>query len=114
MIETKIWGTTRLVTENPAFELHEIVIKKGGYSSEHRHSTKWNGFYLITGRLIIRSWREGMVIEEYMGPGDYIQADPGMYHQFDAVEDCMALELYWSQYNRSDIERRTVGGVRET
>ena len=34
---------------------------------------------------------------------------PGEYHQFEAVEDTVAFELYWAEFDHEDIERETVG-----
>ena len=33
----------------------------------------------------------------------------GKYHQFEAVTDCVAFELYWAEFDHEDIERETVG-----
>jgi hypothetical protein len=34
---------------------------------------------------------------------------PGEYHQFEAVLDGEALELYWAEFDHDDIDRETVG-----
>jgi hypothetical protein len=37
---------------------------------------------------------------------------PGEYHQFEAVQDTIAFELYWAEFDHSDIERETVGTIK--
>ena len=34
---------------------------------------------------------------------------PGLYHQFEGIEDGVAFEVYWSEFHHDDIIRRTVG-----
>ena len=34
---------------------------------------------------------------------------PGELHQFEALEDSVAFELYWAEFDHNDIERDTVG-----
>lgn len=112
MIEGKVWGLTELVTANGAFEYHKIQIKAGGYCSKHTHQTKWNGFHVDSGRLVIRTWNaDGTSNETTLQKGQYTAVAPGVPHQFEAPEDCVAFELYWAQYSPDDIQRETVGGV---
>jgi mannose-6-phosphate isomerase-like protein (cupin superfamily) len=110
--EGKVWGTTELLTATPAFEFHRIEIKRGGYCSKHRHHTKSNGFYLESGKLIIRTWRQSGIDTTVLQAGQYTSVQPGLYHQFEAVEDCIAFELYWAEYQRSDIDREDEGGLK--
>jgi mannose-6-phosphate isomerase-like protein (cupin superfamily) len=112
MIHPKVWGTTEAVTSNTAFEHHRIHINKGGYCSKHRHQTKWNGFVLVSGRLLIRVWRGESVDETVLEAGGYLEVAPGFYHQFEALTDCLAFELYWAEYTPDDIDRENEGGMR--
>ena len=34
---------------------------------------------------------------------------PGINHQFECLEDGVAYELYWAEFNHNDIVRETVG-----
>lgn len=36
---------------------------------------------------------------------------PGVYHQFVCIEEGVAYELYWAEFNHSDIVRETAGYV---
>tara|TARA_B100001057_G_scaffold459195_1_gene509135 strand:+ start:2941 stop:3291 length:351 start_codon:yes stop_codon:yes gene_type:complete len=107
----KIWGNTELVHANGVHEFHRIEYKKGGVCSKHKHEFKWNGFFVESGEMIIRVWQNDydLVDETLLKPGDFCQVKPGVYHQFEGVEDGVAFELYWAEFNHDDIKRETVG-----
>ena len=50
-----------------------------------------------------------LVDETILGPGEFTQVKPGKIHQFEGIEDGVAFELYWAEFNHDDIVRRTVG-----
>ena len=87
--------------------------KKGFKCSIHCHAYKWNGFFCESGKLIVRVWQdgaqEGLVDETILTPGDFTQVKPGYYHQFEGLEDGIAFELYWAEFNHDDIIRKTQG-----
>jgi len=109
----KIWGQTELIHANGALEFHRIEFKAGYKCSEHLHQFKWNGFYVEQGQMLIRVWQtqdqEGLVDETILNAGEFTQVKPGLYHQFEGLVDGVAFELYWSEFNHTDIVRRTVG-----
>lgn len=113
MIAGKIWGSTSLIESNGLFEFHKINTKKDGVCSKHLHKYKWNGFYVHSGKLLIRVWQNDydLVDETILSDGEYSKVAPGLYHQFECLEDCIAFELYWSELNHNDIERESVGYV---
>jgi mannose-6-phosphate isomerase-like protein (cupin superfamily) len=109
----KIWGNTELVHANGVLEFHRIEYRAGYKCSEHYHKHKWNGFFVESGKMIVRVWQtadqEGLVDETILQAGDFTQVKPGLVHQFEGLEDGVAFELYWAEFNHNDIERRTVG-----
>lgn len=111
MISGKVWGKTELVHANGVLEFHRIEVKKGGTCSEHKHKFKWNGFFVESGQLIIKVWKNdyNLCDETVLYAGDFTQVKPGEYHQFIATEDTVAFELYWAEFDHGDIERRSVG-----
>ena len=111
MIAGKVWGKTALIEANGALEFHRIQMNKGGVCSKHCHEFKWNGFYVESGRLLIKVWQRDyeLVDETILGPGDFTQVKPNEYHQFIGLEDGVAFELYWAEFDHGDIERETVG-----
>ena len=113
----KVWGKTELLLANHSVEFHRIETIKGGVCSKHLHSYKWNGFYVESGRMLIRVWKGDydLVDETILETGDFTQVKPGEYHQFEALEDTVAFELYWTEVlNHNDIVRETVGYIDQT
>ncbi len=108
----KIWGQTELIHANGVLEFHRIEYKAGYKCSEHEHEFKWNGFFVESGKMLIRVWQNDydLVDETILLPGDFTQVKPGCVHQFEGIEDGVAFELYWAEFNHNDIKRRTVGG----
>ncbi len=114
-IAGKIWGQTELVHKNGVLEFHRIDTKKGGVCSKHKHEFKWNGFYIMSGKMKIRVWQKDydLVDETILGPGDFTKVKPGLYHSFESMEDCVAFELYWAEFNHNDIQRESVGLLKD-
>ena len=73
----KIWGQTELIHANGVLEFHRIEYKAGYKCSEHEHKYKWNGFFVESGKMIVRVWQdadqEGLVDETILGPGEFTQ-----------------------------------------
>lgn len=112
-ISGKIWGKTELLHANGVLEFHRIEIKPKSVCSKHKHEFKWNGFYVEKGQLLIRVWKNDydLVDETILNAGDFTKVKPGEYHQFESLDvDTIAFELYWAEFNHSDIIRETVGG----
>lgn len=107
----KVWGTTETIEANGSLEFHRVEINKGGVCSKHRHHYKWNGFFVESGKLLIKVWKNkyDLIDETILNPGEYTKVQPGEYHQFEALEDTVAYELYWVEFYHEDIERETVG-----
>ena len=107
----KIWGQTELIHANGVLEFHRIEYKAGYKCSEHEHEFKWNGFFVESGKMLIRVWQNDydLVDETILLPGDFTQVKPGCIHQFEGIESGVAFELYWAEFNHNDIKRRTVG-----
>ena len=107
----KIWGQTELIHANGVLEFHRIEFKKNVACSKHKHKFKWNGFFVESGKMMVRVWQKdyNLVDETILNPGEFTQVKPGVYHQFIGLEDGVAFELYWAEFNHNDIERETVG-----
>lgn len=118
----KIWGITELIHANNYFEFHRIKAKKGGTCSKHKHQHKWNGFYVESGELIVRIWKETSsqkagisthIDETRLKSGDFLCVKPTEYHQFEAVEDTVAFEIYWAEFDHDDIIREDHGVLKQ-
>jgi len=111
----KIWGSTELILANSSLEFHRIDFKKGVVCSKHKHKYKWNGFYCMTGKLKIRIWQQAydLVDETILNPGNFTAVKPGLFHSFEGLEDGVAFELYWANFDHNDIDRESVGHLTE-
>ena len=109
----KIWGQTELIHANGVLEFHRIEYKKDVACSKHKHEFKWNGFFVESGKMIVRVWQDadhqGLVDETILNAGDYTTVKPGKFHQFEGLEDGVAFELYWAEFDHNDIRRESVG-----
>lgn len=107
----KVWGTTELIEANGALEFHRIEMEEGGVCSKHLHRYKWNGFYVESGKMLIRTWQRdyNLVDVTILNKGEYHKVKPGLYHQFECLESGVAYELYWAEFNHHDIVRESVG-----
>jgi len=112
MINGKVWGSTELLLANEILEFHRINARKGGVCSKHLHKHKINLFYVQEGKLLVRVWKNSydLVDETILTAGEFTQVEPGEYHQFEALEDTIAFEIYWAAtLDHNDIVRETVG-----
>ena len=111
----KIWGQTELIHANGVLEFHRIEFKKDVSCSKHKHKFKWNGFFVESGKMIVRVWKNDydLVDETLLNSGDFMSVAPGEYHQFEAIEDCIAFELYYAHFDHDDIQRETVGELKD-
>ena len=114
-ISGKIWGSTELILANSSLEFHKIDFIKGGVCSKHKHEYKWNGFYVMYGKLKIRVWQKSyeLIDETILKAGDFTKVKPGLFHSFEALDDGVAFELYWAEFNHNDIERESVGHLKQ-
>lgn len=109
----KVWGDTQLDFAWNSIEAHAINVMKGGYCSKHVHHTKWNRFHVLRGSLRVCLYQsDGQVDETIVGPSEITDVPPGVRHMFQALEDTIAVEFYWTELSVDDIDRGgTHGGV---
>jgi mannose-6-phosphate isomerase-like protein (cupin superfamily) len=107
----KIWGKTEALFNQNNVELHRIEVERGGYCSKHKHEHKWNMFFVESGELEVIVWTGGGVHDStLLIQGDNTAVPPGVFHQFRAITDVVAYEIYWTDLSADDIVRETVGG----
>jgi len=108
----KVWGATTLICRTPHLTIHLLEIKAGGFSSEHRHAGKANLFYVLSGALEIKQWRDGNAEpdETCLGPDQATTVPAGIWHRFKALTDVRAIEICAAEAIDNDIDRRTRGG----
>ena len=130
VIEGKVWGSTKPLLQTPAIEIHRIKVKEGGYCSKHTHQSKINTFYVLSGVLQISRWKNyvhevGKIIQAGYDQHQMVDktklyhdeiciVPAGEPHMFTALEDTVALEIYWAELNHNDIHRDLIGGYNES
>lgn len=112
---SKPWGLTWPVGNDRDIEVTYLEAVAGGFCSNHQHVGKANRFFLVRGKIRVAFYDESgefqhdVVLEEV---GSCVDAPPGVWHRFEAIEDSAAIEYYWSPPLRgNDIIRRDTGGI---
>ena len=113
MLSGKVWGTTELIFKNDNFEVHRITMKKNHYCSKHSHKHKHNMFYVESGYIAIRAWKNDYKLLDLteLKAGQKTNIPPGESHRFVAYEDSVAYEIYYSEPISGDITREDCGGI---
>ena len=112
-IQGKVWGKTSCLFSKSNVEVHRIEANKGGYCSKHSHRSKWNQFYVESGELRVSIYKSGELVDSTdLTGGMTTSVAPGEVHQFEALKDTVAYEIYWTELEPADISRLDIGGVR--
>ncbi len=129
--EEKTWGWAQPISSQPYIRADgseavlcrcvRVFIRKGGYSSVHFHRDSTNIFSVTSGKLILRQLKRQppfeILAEWTQEANDHpIFFQPGRVHQFEALTNVLALEVYIAANNgdasQADIERFTKNGVK--
>ena len=112
-VQGKFWGSTSPLFNKNNVEINRIAANKGGFSSVHKHKAKYNLFFVESGKLQIVTWKDpsGNPDTTELKHGDTCTVAPGLFHQFKVLEDCVAYEVYWTELDVNDIERKNSGGL---
>jgi len=105
----KCWGRNTEIFRNDSASVNLLELIKGGVCSWHFHRHKHNTFYLISGKVTIRTEYNETVLE----PGHSILVSAPMKHQFEALEDSKMIEVMYVEYNQEDIIRETQGFLKK-
>ncbi len=109
----KVWGSTEVLASTPLMEMHRLIIKPQHQCSLHVHKYKWNGFYVISGNLMIDVVKTDYALTDttWLAEGEYTAVKPGEHHRFRTGDQpCEALEIYYTEPLSEDIIRKDKGG----
>ena len=107
----KIWGSTQPLFNKNNVEIHRIETKKGGYCSKHKHTYKYNCFYMESGEIKITAWNDYDLVDvTLLKAGEATTVPPGEYHMFECVKAAVCYEIYWVEISSTDIVRENHGG----
>lgn len=107
----KIWGDTSCIVKHPTFSVHHIKVMPETWCSVHKHTHRVNSFYVLRGRLTVRSWIHETPHDVVLNAGESLDVPPGMFHQFRSDIGAEVLEVYFPILpDDDDITRITEGG----
>lgn len=109
----KIWGSTQELLSTPMLAMHRLTILPNHQCSLHVHRFKWNGFFVVKGRMLIDVVKNDYELTDTtdLGPGDITTVKPGEHHRFrTGNEPCEAIEFYYTEPLSEDIVRKDKGG----
>ena len=117
----KKWGLCSRVWMDAKAELHIAQVNKGGYSSRHLHTAKWNTFEVVDGELVVRLW-DGPASDDHEevvlhANRSSLCVEPGVVHQFLALTPVLMYEFYraadGTMIDPEDIRRFSENGIEE-
>ena len=108
-VSRKIWGIKHRVFENKQTEIDLLYLEKNSACSVHKHKEKINRFFLIKGKVTIKT----DLGEKVLSKNESFDVEAGLVHQFIVNEDSILLEMAFvnkSSIDNNDIERLVQGG----
>ncbi len=103
----KTWGEKHNIFQNSLCETSVLHLEPWKRCSWHRHQSKYNLFYVLEGKLIIKL-EDG---KAEVKPGQIFTTRPGEWHEFQTNEEPTAIiEVMFVEYDAADIEREKIGG----
>ncbi len=113
-ISGKIWGHTSLLFAANNVEVHRIQGIQGGFSSTHKHNSKFSMFIVEQGRVKISVTKNDydLVDETILTAGQSTIIPPGEFHKFEMLSDAVCYEIYWVTLDPKDIIRLDCGHLK--
>ena len=108
----KVWGKEQIICNSELYCGKILHLNKGFQCSLHRHSMKDETFYVLSGKVMIRTGVLKVKPIRVLKPGDSIHIPPYMLHQFAGVVDSRIIE-FSTEHVDSDSFRITESGSYE-
>ena len=105
----KIWGRNSEIYNNDLCSVNVLHVRKKGTCSYHTHKSKHNIFHVLSGQLKIIT----DIGESVIGPDQSFTVFAGTKHQFQALEETVAIEVMFVKYSQDDIQREEVGYIEQ-
>jgi len=88
----KPWGHELIWARTDRYVGKVLHIEPGHVLSLQYHNKKDESIYVLTGEIILRTQRDGALIERRMAQGAAFHIEPKLIHQFEAVTATDLLE----------------------
>lgn len=103
----KSWGERINLFQNDLCEVSILHLTPNQRCSWHRHITKFNQFYVISGRIKIKTDYGEALVER----GQIFTTKPLEMHEFQTTDmPATVMEIMYVKYDPEDIQREDVGG----
>lgn len=101
----KVWGQRWLIHKDSTHATSYLELDKGTRCSWHRHQAKYNLFFVMAGRVGIKTEHGETILEA----GQTFIVEPGLWHEFRVYENSKMIEEMYVAYDEGDIERQRLG-----
>lgn len=107
----KGWGKEHWIANSPLYCGKKLILKKDKKCSVHYHEKKHETFYIQSGKVQMDIYPHGYPGEKkqiIMQPGESIEIQPKLIHQFYGLEDSEIFE-FSTQHFEEDSYRLVKG-----
>ena len=106
----KTWGEKWNIFKNDLCEVSFLKLHPWQRCSWHRHQTKYNLFFVISGELTIKLENDIATACK----NEFFTTRPLEWHEFQTHDKATRIiEVMFVQYDAEDIERQVIGGPLE-
>lgn len=109
-VQGKVWGWSQRIFRSDTVQVDRAFMHAGYRCSLHHHAHRSNMFFVESGKLAIRTHKDGLTDEIVLEAGQHTTVKPGDLHEMAAVEDTYLLEVYSVALGGDDIVRVNQGG----
>lgn len=103
----KSWGEKWNLFQNDLNEVSILYLKPNQRCSWHRHTAKFNQFFVIEGLLYVKTAAGTAEV----GKNQIFTTRPGEMHEFQTKKQpAIIQEIMYVKYDAEDIEREKIGG----
>lgn len=91
-VQERNWGQEITVVKT-ATHCGKVLKRKAGTKGGFQFHMKEESHYLVEGRMLLRSIKQGKVVETEVEAGSAWTVSPGTVHQEEALTDCTVFEV---------------------
>jgi len=108
--QNKVWGERWLLRKDSTHAVSFLKLHPDCRCSWHCHTTKFNLFVILWGKVKITTEELGGVVRDVvLTEGQCFTTRPGQFHSFYSVEASGMLEEMYVEYDEGDIDRVRLG-----
>lgn len=102
------WGERCITFRSDIGIVTMLYLVPGQRCSFHHHNQSWNQFFVVSGKLGVRTDKGHTSI---LTDRQVFSVEPGVMHEFITYDEpTIVEEIAYVKYDPADIHRQTVGG----